>query len=66
MDQSNPTGSRPRPQGDGVFLLILHGLQQCDKHHLDGVWLCSVSMHPPGLDTGCGFWAFDQLAIGVV
>jgi len=65
MDQSNPAVSHFHPQGDDVFLLIGHGLQQCDKHHLDGVSLCSVSMHPPGLDIGCGFLAFDQLAIGV-
>ena len=55
MDQSNPADSHSHPPVDVSFPLIEHGLQQCDKHHLDGVWLCSVSMHPPGLDTGCGF-----------
>ena len=65
MDQSNPAGSHSHQPSDVSFPLIGHGLQQCDKHHLDGVWLCSVSIHPPGLDTGCGFLAFDQLAIGV-
>jgi hypothetical protein len=53
------------PQGDDVSLLIGHGSQQSDTHHLDGVLLCNVSTHPPGLDTEYGFWAFDQAATGV-
>jgi hypothetical protein len=62
MDQSDPRGSHPHPSSDVSSPLIGHGSRQLDKHHLDGVSLCSVSMHPPGLGTGCGFWAFDQLA----
>ena len=65
MHQSDPADSHSHPPSDVSFLLIGRDLQQCDTHHPDGVWLCSVSMHPPGLDTGCGFWAFDQLATGV-
>jgi hypothetical protein len=65
MDQSSPKGFPSHQPGDVSSPLISRGSQQCNKHHLDGVLLCSVSMHPPDLDTGCGFWAFDQVAIGV-
>ena len=36
-----------------------------DTKICNGVLLCNVSTHPPGLDTGCGFWTFDQVATGV-
>jgi hypothetical protein len=65
MVRSDPADFRSHPQGDDVSLLIGRDLQQCDMHHLDGVLLCNVSTHPPGLDTGYGFWAFDQVATGV-
>jgi len=62
----DPTGFRSHPQGDDVSLLTWHDLQQCDTHHPDGVLLCSVSTHPLGLGTGCGFWALDYAAMSVV
>jgi len=66
MVLQDPADFHPHPQGDGVSLLISHDLQQCDTHHLDGVWWCSVSTHPLGLGTGCGFWSLDQTAMAVV
>lgn len=55
-DQLNPRGSLSHPPSDVSSPLIGHGSPQCDTHHPDGVSLCSVSMHPPGPGTGCGFW----------
>jgi len=66
MVPRDPVDSRPHPQGGGVSPLTSHGWQQCDTHHPDGVWLCSVSMHLPGLDTGYGFWSLDYAAMAVV
>ena len=62
----DPADFRSHPQDDGVSLLTWLDLQQCDTHHLDGVWLCSVSMHLPGLDTGYGSWSFNYAAMVVV
>ncbi len=65
MDQPDPRGSRPHLPSDVSSPLIGHGSRQRGRHHPDGVSLCSVSMHQPGLGTGCGFWAFDHVATGV-
>jgi len=56
MVLSDPIGVHSHQQGDGVSLLISHDWQRCDTHRLDGVLLCSVSMHQPGLDIGYESW----------
>ena len=56
MVVQDPADFHPHPSSDGVSPLTLHGWQQCDTHHPDGVWLCSVSMHQPDLDIGYGSW----------
>lgn len=62
----DPADFHPHLQGDGAFQLIGRDSRQYDTHHLDGVLLCSASMHPLGLGTGCGSWSLDQTAMAVV
>ena len=62
----DPEDFHSHQQGDGVSPLIGRDSLQCDTHHLDGVLLCSVFMHPLGLGIRCGFWSLDYAAMAVV